>query len=197
MSTIPPAADAVDIEARLKALLGMEICRIVEDLENRETWLVELWSRHRDRGPFLDSVFSRWKNLDIRDLMLLDTETVASVEEFYRELDEFRLYLSFTQDMPTALSDQYTEFLQRLAAYGAQAIASLGGAPERPLIEFSEEDDDPPTLTTTDRPSAFSDAPPGTERQVDLAGPAPILPGETEEDTGDAPTDEPSDAATR
>ena len=67
--------------------------------------------------------------------------TVAAVEEFYRELDDFRLYLSFTQDMPASLSDQYGRFLHRLAAYGAQAIEALGGAPERPLIEFDEDGD--------------------------------------------------------
>ena len=139
---IPPVYDESEFPLRLRRLLALEVSRIVEDLEARRELLLDVWSRHRDRGPFVDTLHSRWKTLSMPDLATLDTEMVVHVEAFYRELEDLSLYFRFTQDMPTTLEDSFDEGLLRLQAYGALAIEALGGVPVRPLVEFAEEDED-------------------------------------------------------
>jgi hypothetical protein len=136
---IPPVFDESDLPERLRRLLAMEIDRVVEDLEVRREFLLETWSRHRDRGPFLDAVFTRWRTLSMTDLALVESEAVVACEAFYRELDELKLYFQFTQDMPTTMDERYRDALVRISAYGALAVQLLGGAPERPLVEFAED----------------------------------------------------------
>jgi hypothetical protein len=137
----------------------LEISRIVEDLEVRKEFLVQMWSMHRDRGPFLDTVSSRWNTLTFSDLAWLESEEVLVVETFYRELEEFRLYIRFTQDMPNMLSSRYEWMHRRLEAYGRMALERLGGAPARPLVEFEEEDPEVPLLQyTAPAPEAVPEA---------------------------------------
>lgn len=125
---------------RIAYLLALEIATIVDDLEARQAFLIDLWGRHRDRGPFLDTVFSRFRTLDFNDLALLETETVAKVHAFYKELDEFRLYLQFTEEMPTSLADAYVWQVTRLNAFAEVAVDALGGAPEPVEVEIPEPD---------------------------------------------------------
>ena len=127
---------------RFALLIAMEIARIVDDLETRQVFLIDIWGRHRDRGPFLDTMASRWPSIGFPELALLPADSLPKLDEFYRELEEFRLYMQFTEDMPVALSDAYSWQLQRIQAYAEQAVTSLGGTPERPLLEFP---DDPPS----------------------------------------------------
>lgn len=129
---------------RVHTLVAMEIARIVDDLEVREMFLLDMWGRHRDRGPFLDTIASRWTSLGFRELSLLDVDTVLKVEEFYRELDEFRLYMRFTEDMPASLASSFRWQLVRLRGYGEQAVDALGGVPERPVLEFPDEEENEP-----------------------------------------------------
>lgn len=136
---IPPVYDESEIPERLRRLLAMEIDRIVEDLAVRRGFLLEIWSRHRDRGPFLDTVFSRWRTLALTDLALLEIESISACEAFYRELDDLRLYFQFTQDMPSTMDDRYLEALESISAIGTLAVQLLGGAPTRPVVEFAEE----------------------------------------------------------
>jgi len=147
---IPPMYDESDFPLRLRRLLALEVSRIVEDLEARRELLLEVWSRHRDRGPFVDTLHSRWRTLTMPDLATLDTEMVLHVEAFYRELDDLSLYFRFTQDMPTTLADAFDEGLLRLQAYGAMAIDALGGVPVRPLVEFAEDVDDDEIVVEAD-----------------------------------------------
>lgn len=140
-----------DRAEKLRKLLALEISRIIEDLELRRDVLVELWGRTRDRGMFIDTVFSRWATLGFPDLLDLETDQVAAVDTFYRELHDLRFYFRFTEDMPAHLLDTYDLALRRLGAYGEHALEQLGGAPERPFIEFPEDEDE--------APAASSDAP--------------------------------------
>ncbi len=163
---IPPVYDDSDFPGRLARLLALEIDRIVNDLDQRRTFLIEIWSRHRDRGPFLDTVFSRYRTLSLTDLAVLSTEVVTVIESFYGELDDLKLYLSFTQDMPTTLAEQFTDQLRHIAAYGALAIEALGGVPERVVIEFEPEPEDgaePPALPNFEVLSGDRDDVPGEE----------------------------------
>ena len=139
---IPPYISDRERSERLHQMLASEICRIIEDLELREAFLIDMWSRHRDRGPFVDTLFSRWTTLPFTHLALLEPDTLLKCEEFYRELEEFKLYLSFTEAMPATMAESYRFQLKRLAAYAEQAVEALGGPPERPVIEFPDDDED-------------------------------------------------------
>ena len=139
---IPPAFDESELPERLRRLLALEIDRIVEDLGLRRDFLLDTWSRHRDRGPFIDTLFSRWRTLSMVDLALVEAEAIEACEAFYRELEDFQLYMRFTQDMPTTLADRYDSALKHISAYGALAVERLGGAPELPVFRFDEDEDD-------------------------------------------------------
>lgn len=139
---IPPAFDESELPERLRRLLAMEIDRIVEDMELRREFLLDTWSRHRDRGPFIDTVFNRWRTLSMVDLALIEADAMEACEAFYRELEDFQLYMQFTQDMPTTLAERYDIALKHIAAYGALAVERLGGAPELPIFRFEDEDED-------------------------------------------------------
>ncbi len=125
---IPPAAGD-ERDARFRRLLAMEIDRIVEDLATRRPLLLEVWGRHRDRGPFLDTLFSRWATVGFAELTSLDVEIATSIDAFYREVGNFRLYVSYTQDMPGTLADRLDAVLLRLRELSAPAIHALGGLP--------------------------------------------------------------------
>lgn len=135
----PPYLDDREKAERIAFNLALEIARILDDLELRKTFLVEMWGRHRDRGPFLDTLHSRYGSLGFQELALLPNDAVAKVDEFYRELEEFRLYCRFTEDMPTSLDEAYAWQLVRLSAYAEQAVEALGGTPERPLLDIPDE----------------------------------------------------------
>ncbi len=168
---IPPHVDDATRAKRLRNLLALEVSRIVEDLEVRKEFLIAMWSSHRDRTPFLETVFNRWSTLSYADLAALETDEVVLMETFFRELEEFRLYIRFTQDMPNMLSSRYDWMLKRLEAYGAMAVEALGGAPQRPLVEFEDEDPEVPLLQYT-----IPDEDDVPQRPEDIARAAGLLP---------------------
>lgn len=185
---IPPHVDDATRAKRLRTLIALEIARIVEDLDVRKEFLIAMWSSHRDRAPFLETVFSRWNTLGFNDLACLELSEVVVVDSFFRELEEFRLYIRFTQDMPTMLSSRYDWMLRRLEGYGRLALESLGGAPERPLVEFDDQDPEVPLLKyTVPDPDEIPKRPEDILREVqerafaDAETPPPAAPDSGEE----------------
>lgn len=123
---------------RLRRLIALEIHRLLDDLERRRDFLIEVWGHHRARAPFLESTFSRWSTLGFNDLVLLDSMALDLVTAFYRELDDLRLYLGHTSDMPRALTVRFDASLIRLQRLGHEALGALGGAPAPPIIDLGE-----------------------------------------------------------
>jgi hypothetical protein len=124
---------------RLRRLVALEVARIVDGLESRRDFLLRMWGRHRDRQPFLDTIHNRWKTIGFPDLALLDPEEVAAVDGFFAKLDEFKLYVSYTQDMPTSMAERYDFAVERLRAWAEVALEQLGGAPEGPSVFDSDD----------------------------------------------------------
>jgi len=129
MPMIPTEATPDERASRFRRLLAMEIDRIVEDLAARRPLLLEVWGRHRDRGPFLDTLFSRWSTVGFAELTSLEPDVASAIDAFYREVANFRLYVSYTQDMPSTLSDRLETTLLRLREVSRPALAALGGLP--------------------------------------------------------------------
>ena len=153
-------AKEMDHEARVRALLALEIDRVVGDLEARHSLLVELWGRHRERGPLMDTIFVRWTTLSFADLAQLPIDQVVLVDTFYRELDLLRLYFLFTEDMPGHMDEELGRSTRRLRAIADLAIDALGGTPDRVEIDFEDE---PPLADRMDVPEATGDSEPATE----------------------------------
>ena len=135
---IPTYLDDEERAERVAYLLALEIATIIDDLEARQAFLIEVWGRHRDRGPFLDTIHSRFKTLSLGELLLLDKDALAKVHAFYKDLEEFRLYLMFTEDMPASMADAYAWQLTRLQAFADVAVEALGGPPEPVEVEIPE-----------------------------------------------------------
>ncbi len=141
---------------RLRQLLAMEIRRVTEDLERRRGLLVALWGRQRIRAPFVETTFSRWRSLGFQDLLALEAGELDGLERFYRELDELRLYLSFTEDMPRSLDLVLGSSLARLRRFADEALAALGVDPLAEVLPLEWAEDRPP--------------PPGEEVELSLSG---------------------------
>lgn len=126
---------------RLAALLLREIDRIVFDLGFRKDMLFRLWSKHRTRQPLLQTLRSKYFELSARDLVCFPTEIIRMLDGFYRLLDSFIFYVSYTEDMPQALSAKFDSFLEELRG--------LSGPLLEDLAEFCPADD-------MGRPASFS-----------------------------------------
>lgn len=126
---------------RLAALLLREIDRIVFDLGFRKDMLFRLWSKHRTRQPLLQTMRSRYFDLTAKDLTCFPVEIIRMLDGFYRLLDSFIFYVSYTEDMPQALSAKFDSFLEELRG--------LSGPLLEDLSEFCPADD-------MGRPASFS-----------------------------------------
>lgn len=127
--------DSKERAERVRTLIALEVARIARDLEERTDYLVQLWSRQRTREPFLQTMFSRWSTVSFSDLVELTSETVERLEAFYEELESFRMYIRYTEDMPVTLRERYEARLARLVRAADGALEALGGAPVRPSVE--------------------------------------------------------------
>lgn len=127
--------------SRLERLLALEIRRLIDDLQRRRDLILRYWGAGRIRTPFLDTAFHRYRTIGFSELLLLDEIRSTAIEAFYRELDELRFYLAYTDDMPHALGRVLDSSLARLAPLAADALVALNHEdpfPERPQPPWSE-----------------------------------------------------------
>jgi hypothetical protein len=115
--------------ARLARVLAFEVSRILRQLRERRELLLQLWSRYRAREPMIEALFSRWRTLEMTDLIELDAVVIEAVEPFYEAVDRLRTYFRFTEDMPVTLEEQLEAALVELEELGELALARLGGDP--------------------------------------------------------------------
>ncbi len=127
---------------RLAVLLIREIDRIVFDLELRRELLFQLFSRERIRTPLLRVLSSRYYEIKAELLILLPPDVFQMLDDFYRELDEFIFYASYTEDMPQNLQqkfDAYLEDIRRLAPPLIDALRTQISSGEVELAAFEPE----------------------------------------------------------
>lgn len=127
--------DEVERSSRVKLLIALEIGRIVGQLRERMDFLLTIWSRHRAREPFLETLFSRWRTVGLADLALLEPSSLAALEAFHAEVDDLRLFLTWTEDMPVTLRDTLEARLVTLELYGDRALEALGVEPPAPPVD--------------------------------------------------------------
>lgn len=110
--------------------LAVEIRRVVDDLETQRLFLLEFWTRYRDRTPLLDTLTATWRTRDVRDLLELDDDQITACDAFFREAARYRQYVDTTEDMPLTFTDRYDAATHRLVRLAEEAIPRLGGVPE-------------------------------------------------------------------
>lgn len=110
---------------RLALVLALEIRRMVEDVLLRKGLLVEIWSKMRARRPLLNVLRSRYEDVPAVDLVELPADAILRVEAFYRVVDEFRLYLESTEDMPNTLENHYANYASQMEQAGLVALGLL------------------------------------------------------------------------
>jgi hypothetical protein len=99
---------------RLITLISLEIERIIFDLEFRKDILFKLWSKERLRKPLINVLKADFLKLDFEMLILLSDDLVKKLNEFYRILDDFLFYVSYTEDMPQTMRTQFDHFVTAL-----------------------------------------------------------------------------------
>ncbi len=117
--------DDLEKAERLAVLLIREIDRIVFDLEFRKDILFSLWSRDRIRAPLLRVLSSRYYEIKAELLILFPTDVFQMVDDFYRALDEFIFYVSYTEDMPQNLAQKFEAYLEDIKELGPALIEKL------------------------------------------------------------------------
>lgn len=111
--------------SRLALMLSLEVRRLLEDITLRRGLLLDVWSKMRARAPLVKLLRTRWEEVPTADLLLLPEPALLALDRFYRGVDEFRLYVETTQDMPRALQAVYANYAAQLEVAGIAACNLL------------------------------------------------------------------------
>jgi len=126
---------------RLAGLVLHEIDRILFDLEFRRDMLFKLWSKNRTRAPLLQTLRSHYYALSFDQLRLFPAPLARQLDTFYRLLDAFIFYVSYTEDMPQSLQQKFSSFLQELKGRATpvmDALRDLAGEDELAALEIPD-----------------------------------------------------------
>lgn len=126
---------------RIARIMAIEVGRIMRHIVERKVFLLQTWSRHRAREPFLDTLFSRYRTLNAGDLAELSEDMIEALEAFYEAHGEFVSYVRFTEDMPVTLEERFDELVEALLEVGEVALEVLGEVqpPEPPRLVLLED----------------------------------------------------------
>ena len=117
--------------AQVARVLAWEVARVVRQLAERKRWLLRVWSRHRARQPILDTIFVRWNTATVSELAALPPHVLDALEAFYAVVEDLRLYVQFTEDMPLALEEELDRLQATLEAHAEVALERLAQDRER------------------------------------------------------------------
>ena len=110
---------------RLAVMLAREVDRIVFDLGFKRDILIHLWSKERVRAPLLRVLDAKFYDLPGELLVLFPPDLYQALDDFYRSLDTFIFYASYTEDMPQNLSAKFDAFLEEIKAMAEPLIEKL------------------------------------------------------------------------
>lgn len=132
---------------RLAVLLIREIDRIVFDLDFRRELLFQLWSRDRVRQPLLRAVSSRFYDIKAELLILFPPDVIQRLDDFYRALDEFIFYMSYTEDMPQNMAQKFDAYLEEIKTMAPALVEQLAGLVPGYEVELAAFTPPTPDLT--------------------------------------------------
>ena len=85
-------------------------------LATRQTEMVRLFSRLRDRSPLLDVVHSWFQTITFTELAAIEPHEQKAVNVFFDLLGDLRWYLQYTEDMPLQVQQRVVKFVLELRA---------------------------------------------------------------------------------
>jgi hypothetical protein len=131
--------------AQVARVLAWEVARVVRQLAERKRWLLRVWSRHRARQPILDTIFVRWNTATVSELAALPPHVLDALEAFYAVVEDLRLYVQFTEDMPLALEEELERMQATLEAHAEVALDALNVALPEATAAIGWNDDPEPS----------------------------------------------------
>jgi hypothetical protein len=113
---------------RVRHLIALDAQTVMTRLGKRQTEMVSLFSRLRDRSPLLDVVHSWFETISFSELSAIEPAEQRAVTEFYELLGDLRWYLDYTEDMPLQVAQRVTKFVRELVAMHRKLTAAIGPA---------------------------------------------------------------------
>ena len=155
---------------RLAVMVLREIDRILFDLDFRREMLIQLWSKDRIRMPLLRVLHSRYFELSFELLALFPPRTFQLLDEFYRALDSFTFYASYTEDMPQSLTQRFETFFSDLKDKAGPLMEQLKAcAPDDLEVQMISGGPPPLVFEGEGADMVFEDTDPG--RLIEGLGP--------------------------
>lgn len=147
---------------RLAVMVLREIDRILFDLEFRREMLIRLWSKDRIRMPLLRVLHSRYFELSFELLALFPPPTYQLLDDFYRALDSFVFYASYTEDMPQSLTQRFETFFSDLKDRAGPLLEQLKAcAPDELEVQMASAGPPPLVFEGETEGMVFEDTDPG------------------------------------
>src|SRR5262245_192870 len=97
-------------------------------LGERQTEMVRLFSRLRDRGPLLEVVHSWFSSITFGELSAIEAHEQRAVTAFYELLGELRWYLQYTEEMPLQVQQRVVKFVLELNGAHRRLTEVIGPA---------------------------------------------------------------------
>lgn len=112
--------------ARVRHLLALDAARVLRRLTAKQDEAVSLFSRLRSREALVELCRADFTSAGFGDLARLDPVEQTAVQQFHDVLHELRWYVSYTEDMPSAVKSTVAQYVRRLDELHHTLNATLG-----------------------------------------------------------------------
>ncbi|MBL8955202.1 MAG: hypothetical protein JNK82_30775 [Myxococcaceae bacterium] len=126
-----------DAAERVRHLIAVDTAAVMKRLATRQTEMVRLFSRLRDRSPLLEVVHSWFSTISFGELAAIEPHEQKAVNAFYELLSDLRWYLQYTEDMPLQVQQRVVKFAHELRA-AHRALTEVIGPAEAEGAEVIE-----------------------------------------------------------
>lgn len=133
----PVAQRDREMATRVRNLIAHDAANVLRRLEQRETEMVSLFSRLRDRQPMLQTIHSWFPTATFSELARLTVVEQAAVNVFYEELSQLRWYCQYTEDMPSTAHATIHSLIGRLDT-AHRALTQVLGSPLTGTVQVVE-----------------------------------------------------------
>jgi len=117
-----------DAAERVRHLIAVDTATVMKRLAARQTEMVRLFSRLRDRSPLLEVVSSWFSTISFSELAAIEPHEQKAVNAFYELLSDLRWYLQYTEDMPLQVQQRVVKFAQELRVAHRKLTEVIGPA---------------------------------------------------------------------
>lgn len=126
-----------DAAQRVRHLIAVDTAKVMKRLATRQTEMVRLFSRLRDRSPLLEVVHSWFESITFSELAAIEPHEQRAVNAFYDLLGDLRWYLQYTEDMPLQVQQRVVKFVHELRTAHRALTSVIGPADAEgaPVVE--------------------------------------------------------------